>query len=197
MTKSKLYKLPRSFYLKPTLEVANDIIGKTIVYNSPQGKMSARIVEVEAYIGMDDPACHGAVGKTKRNSIMFGEGGYTYIYFIYGMYYCLNFVTERAGYPSAILLRSAEPIEGIDLMLKNSPNQKKTDKILSGPGKFCKAFGLTTKQNGLDLTSKTIYLEKLFESPGKIVRTERIGIKKGKDLLYRFIDSSSQSISKK
>lgn len=190
-------KLSRSFYLRPTLEVANDIIGKVIVYNSPKGRLSARIVEVEAYIGMDDPACHGAVGKTKRNSVMFGEGGFLYIYFIYGMYYCLNFVTEKEGYPSAILLRAAEPIDGIDIMLKNHPNQKNNDRILSGPGKFCRAFGITTKQNGLDLTNKTIYLEELFESPDKIVRTKRIGIKKGKELLYRFIDSSSNSISGK
>jgi DNA-3-methyladenine glycosylase len=197
MSKSNSEIIPKSFYLRPTLEVAQDIIGKAIVYNSPKGKMSARIVEVEAYIGKDDPACHGAVGQTNRNKVMFGEGGYVYIYFIYGMYYCLNFVTDKAGFPAAILLRAAEPSEGVKLMLGNSPKNQKISRLLSGPGKFCRAFGLTTKQNGLDLTKKTIYLEELFEPPGKIVRTERIGIKKGKILLYRFIDSSSTSISGK
>lgn len=197
MSKIKATKLNRSFYRRPTLQVASDIIGKYIVYETPKGRMSARIVEVEAYIGMNDPACHGAVGQTLRNKVMFGDGGYVYIYFIYGMYYCLNFVTEKPGFPSAILLRAAEPMQGIDIMLKNSPKGQNINRILSGPGKFCRAFGLTTKQNGLDLTNKTIYLEELFDPPVKIVRTERIGVKKGKNLLYRFYDSSSNSISEK
>ncbi|UCE23194.1 MAG: DNA-3-methyladenine glycosylase, partial [Candidatus Zixiibacteriota bacterium] len=113
-------KLPRSFYNRPTIEVARDLIGKYIVYASTAGLMSARIAEVEAYIGKDDPACHAARGKTRRNAVMFGKPGFTYIYFIYGMYHCLNFVTEKEGHPAAVLLRAAEPCEGIDIMMSQA-----------------------------------------------------------------------------
>ncbi|UCG63259.1 MAG: DNA-3-methyladenine glycosylase [Candidatus Zixiibacteriota bacterium] len=188
-------KLPRSFYNRPTLKVAADLIGKYIVFESPAGTMSARIVEVEAYIGQGDPACHAARGKTKRNAVMFGKPGFTYVYFIYGMYYCLNFVTEREGFPAAVLLRAAEPVEGIDLMKKHSPRQKE-HRLLAGPGKFCKTFGLTRTHNGLDLTGHTIYLEDRQGEPGNVVTTPRIGINHGAELKWRFLDADSSAVSK-
>lgn len=189
-------KLPRSFYNRRTLEVLAEIIGKIIIYNSPKGMLSARIVEAEAYIGQSDPACHAAVGKTERNGVMFGPAGYSYIYFIYGMYHCLNFVTEKKNSPSAILLRAAEPLSGLEIMRTNSPG--KTDKeLLNGPGKFCRSFGLTRKQNGLDLTGNELYLGDDGFIPPRIVKTTRIGIQKAIELPWRYYEAGSEFISRK
>jgi len=187
-------KLKRDFYLRPTLKVAKDLIGKYLVYKSPVGSISARLVEVEAYVGGDDPACHAAVGKTQRNYIMYGQGGYSYIYFIYGMYYCLNVVTEDEGYPAAVLLRGAEPAEGIDIM-RSQYKGGENSLLTNGPGKICKAFGLTKKQNGLDLTGDTLYLEDRAYNPVKIMRSTRIGINKGADKKWRFFEADSKYTS--
>jgi DNA-3-methyladenine glycosylase len=187
-------KLKRDFFLRPTLEVAHDLIGKYLVYKSGRSLLSARLVEVEAYIGEDDPACHAAVGKTKRNEVMYGVGGFGYIYFIYGMYHCLNVVTEKKGFPAAVLIRAAEPVDGIDLMRKRYSNPE-TNKLTNGPGKLCKAFNLTRKHNGLDLTGDKLYLE---DRGCKVFGTEssgRIGIKKGVDKLWRFFEKSSTYVS--
>lgn len=187
-------KLLRTFYNRPTLKIAEEIIGKHIVYNSPYGRMSARIVEVEAYIGQNDPACHAVRGKTGRNAVMFGKPGFTYIYFIYGMYHCLNFVTEKEGHAAAILLRAAEPDEGIEIMKQNAPHSP-TRRQLSGPGKFCRAFGLTRAQNGVDLTGNEIYLEDRCTGDVNIIRTPRIGINHGTELDWRFYDADSEAVS--
>jgi len=195
MPSRKTRKLPRAFYGRPTLQVAADLVGKHIVYNSPVGKLSARIVEVEAYIGKDDPACHAAHGMTKRNAVMFGKPGFTYIYLIYGMYHCLNFVTEDENSPAAILLRAAEPRLGLDIMRVNSPG-KSDDRLLSGPGKFCRAFGLTREHNGLDLTGRTIYIEDHYDQPGRITTTPRIGINHAVERLWRFCDAGSAAVSR-
>lgn len=195
MPANRVKKLPRSFYSRPTLQVAADLIGKHIVYNSPVGRLSARIVEVEAYIGHDDPACHAARGMTGRNAVMFDKPGFTYIYFIYGMYHCLNFVTEPSGTPAAVLLRAAEPRLGLDVMRTNSPRQK-DDRLLAGPGKFCRAFGLTRQHNGLDLTGRTIYLEDHHDQPGNIIRTPRIGINHAVERPWRFFDPGSAAVSR-
>ena len=188
--------LPRDFYDRPTIDVARDLLGKAIVYESPPGRMSARIVEVEAYVGQaSDPACHAANGRTERNAVMFGRPGFAYIYFIYGMYHCLNFVTEREGFPAAVLLRAAEAIEGIDLMFQPGRPQQ-PDRLLSGPGKFCRAFGLTRDQNGLDLTGDRLYLMDHFDQKIVIAQSPRIGINKGQEHPWRFFDSQSTSVSK-
>jgi DNA-3-methyladenine glycosylase len=187
-------KLPRSFFDRPTLEVSSDLIGKYIVYESPDGRLSARIVEVEAYIGKDDPACHAARGKTARNGVMFGQPGHSYIYFIYGMYHCLNFVTEREGFPAAVLLRGAEPEEGLEIMRDNSPRHNRIG-LLNGPGKLCRSFGLTRQQNGLDLTGDILYLENCNEAGTVIARSQRVGINVGRELLYRFFDKNSDAVS--
>ncbi len=187
-------KLSRSFYDRPTLEVASDLIGKYIVYRSDAGLMSGRIVEVEAYIGEDDPACHASRGRTKRNAVMFGKPGYAYIYLIYGMYHCLNFVTEPEGKPSAVLLRAAEPIDGFELML-NPHNEAKRSKLLSGPGKFCRAFNLGLSENGLDLTGDRLYLENRKNETIHVATSQRIGISSGLDKLWRFYDLNSNAVS--
>jgi DNA-3-methyladenine glycosylase len=187
-------KLPRSFYNRPTLDVARDLLGKTIVCDLPQGRLGARIVEVEAYIGEDDPACHAAPGPTARNQVMYGRPGFSYVYFIYGMYHCFNIVTERRGFPAAVLLRAAEPVEGLEVMRQNSPRSR-TVTILSGPGKFCRAFGLTVKHSGVDLTGDVIYLCDAPAPESDIVNTRRVGINKGVDLAFRFFLDGSSAVS--
>lgn len=195
-------KLPRSFYNRPTLEVAPDLLGKFIVYNSPNGIISARIVEVEAYIGQDDPACHASHGLTERTKPMFGPPGFTYIYLIYGMYNCLNFVTEPEGSPAAVLLRAAELIEPAEIadghkIISHLNNAKSAKHPLSGPGKFCRSFGLTTEQNNLDLTEDQIFVEDRGLAIKNIKQTGRIGVRVGKKRLWRFFDADSEAVSGK
>jgi len=189
-------KLSRDFYLRPTLKVAHDLLGKFLTYKSGSKLLTGRLVEVEAYIGKGDPACHAAVGKTKRNEVMFGLGGYSYIYFIYGMYYCLNVVTEDEGFPAAVLIRGVEPVKGVEYMRQRYSNPDK-NKLTDGPGKLCKAFNLTGKDNGLDLTGDKLYLEDCGYKVSRIERSQRIGIKKGVEKLWRFYDPDSIYVSKR
>ncbi|MCX6826726.1 MAG: DNA-3-methyladenine glycosylase [candidate division Zixibacteria bacterium] len=187
-------KLDRGFYLRPTLEVARDLIGKYLVYREKGNSLSARLVEVEAYVGQGDPACHAAAGRTGRNEVMFGSGGFSYIYFIYGMYYCLNVVTEDEGFPAAVLIRGAEPVEGIEIM-KSRFKYSDNNRLADGPGKLCKAFHLTQRQNGLDLTGVKLYLEDRHYRPVKIERSQRIGIKKGVEKNWGFFEAGSPFVS--
>lgn len=186
-------RLTRHFYLRPTLEVARELLRKVIVYHSTEGVRAGEIVEVEAYIGEDDPACHAAVGRTPRNEVMYGPGGFSYIYFIYGMYNCFNVVTEEKGMPAAVLVRAVEPVEGINGM-SVMPGEK-GNLPTNGPGKFCRAFGLTRKESGLDLTGNQLYIVDSGRAPEEIVQTTRIGIKKGVEKPWRFYDSASRYVS--
>lgn len=179
-------RLKRSFFLRPTLRVAQDLLGKYLIYHSPQGKLIGEINEVEAYIGSDDPACHAAKGKTKRNAIMFYKGGHVYIYFTYGMYYCLNIVTEEAGVPAAVLIRSIIPHEGLEIMKKNRKKEN-DDHLTDGPGKLCQAWGLTIQQNGIDtIRSDVLYIAEGNNHTPMIQKSSRIGIREGKEKLWRF-----------
>lgn len=186
-------KLTRGFYLRPTLRVARDLLGTTLVYHHSKGILAARIVETEAYIGEDDPACHAAVGRTSRNDVMYGPGGFGYIYFIYGMYNCFNVVTERKGFPAAVLVRAVEPVLGEDIMKANSPASCRM--VTNGPGKFCRAFGLTRRENGLDLTGPTLYVVEDENYAPDVVITRRIGINKGAEKPWRFYDRNSRFVS--
>lgn len=188
-------KLNRDFYLRPTLDVARDLLCKTIVYHAPQGIIAGDIVEVEAYIGEEDPACHAAVGRTARNEVMYGPGGFSYIYFIYGMYNCFNVVTEREGFPAAVLIRAVEPVGDDDLAGAN--RESGSWPTTNGPGKFCRAFGLTRKQSGRDLTGARLYIIDRGKTPVEIVQTTRIGIKKGIEKPWRFFDAGSTYVSVK
>jgi DNA-3-methyladenine glycosylase len=167
------------------------LIGKFIVSRLRQARQVARIVEVEAYVGEDDPASHAAPGPTKRNAPMYGKPGVVYIYFIYGMYYCLNFVTEAKGHPAAVLVRAAEPVEGFD---DARPGEGRA-KLLSGPGKFCRGLGLTITHNNMDLTGSQLYLEDRGERTGRIACSTRVGISKGTERRWRFFDATSASVS--
>jgi len=193
--KLKGKKLKRNFYLRPTLAVAESLLGKTIVFHHSRGLLAGDIVEVEAYIGENDPACHAAPGRTRRNAIMYEVGGHSYIYFIYGMYNCFNIVTEREGFPAAVLIRAAAPVAGQEIMAANSPLNSK--RLTNGPGKFCRAFGFTRQHNGLDLTGDQLYLIDRGNVLTSIKVSPRIGINKAKNRLWRFYDADSDCISRK
>lgn len=138
--------LPRSFYARPTATVARELLGKVLVRRQAAGLRAARIVEVEAYLGLRDAASHARRGPTPRAAIMFGPPGFLYVYLIYGMHHCMNFVTEAEGKAGAVLIRAAEPLLGFP------ETRKGTRPLLCGPGKVCAALDITLKHKGLDLT---------------------------------------------
>lgn len=189
-------KLRREFYNRPTLKVARELLGKYLRVNKNGIKLSGKIVETEAYIGHYDPASHAYGGMTPRNRIMFGEPGHAYVYFTYGMYYCLNFITERKRFPAAVLIRALEPKEGIEIM-KRRRSKEKIEDLTSGPGKLCQAMGIDKSLYGADLTGQTIYVEDRGEKEGNIVSTDRIGIDEGKEKKWRFYLKDNRFVSKK
>jgi DNA-3-methyladenine glycosylase len=157
--------LPRSFYARPTIAVARDLLGKLLVGRG--GTCVARIVEVEAYLGERDAASHARRGPTPRAAIMFGPPGFLYVYLIYGMHHCMNVVTETDGVAGAVLLRAAAPVAGLDA----------TTRPATGPGKLCAALGITRAQNGLDLTSGgALYVADDGSPPPRRRVSPRIGV---------------------
>lgn len=198
----KFKKLPRSFYLRPTITVAKDLPGKYIVRKYRNVFLVGRIVEVEAYLGEKDPASHAYRGKTKRNEVMFSEGGHLYVYFTYGMHFCANVVTEKKDKGRAVLLRAIEPIEGISTMLQNRRLKKgmggngETASISNGPAKLCEAFAIKREHNGTDLLGEKIFIaEGETISPSNIASSTRIGIKNGKDKKWRFYIKGNRWVS--
>ena len=177
-------KLNREFYAEDTLTVAQKLLGKLFVRNYSGENLICRITETEAYIGRCDKACHAYNYKrTSRTETLFAQPGTAYIYLIYGMYHCLNFVTEAEGEPSAVLIRGMEPVSGIETMKRLrypnvsgnlSPGQLKN--FLNGPGKLCKALSLDRSLNGADLTGSCLYVADSGERPVKIHSGVRIGI---------------------
>ena len=158
--------LPRAFYARPTLEVARDLIGHVLVHEARAGVAAGVIVEVEAYIGESDPACHAAPGPTRRNAPLYGPPGVAYVYLNYGMHYLVNAVTEPAGSPAAVLIRALEPIEGEDLMRRRrarassrSPASFSTVELCRGPGNLTRALGITLRDNRRDLTEGPLRIE--------------------------------------
>lgn len=189
--------LPKEFYTRDTTIVAKELLGKLFIRIINQNLLSAEIVETEAYLPYDDPACHAAKRKTNRNAAMFEQGGILYVYFIYGNYFCANVVTETQGLGSAVLIRAARPVEGIDMFRKNR-NKQKIEELCNGPGKFATAFALTKEQNYYSLLSSDIFISEYKDySEQDIIKTTRIGIKKGTDLPLRFYVKNSNFISRK
>lgn len=159
-----MQKLPREFYNRKTIIVAKELLGKVLVHAVNRTKRMAKIVEVEAYLGPQDLAAHSARGFTERTKIMFGPPGYAYVYMIYGMYYCMNVVTEEAGHASAVLLRALEPIQNIRARTQ-------------GPGLLCKAMGINKQQNAQDLVSNHFFIGSLLEDESfAIIKRPRIGV---------------------
>jgi DNA-3-methyladenine glycosylase len=183
--------LPRSFYLDSPEVVARNLLGKLITRNLNGEQLTGRIIEVEAYLGLSDPAAHTFAGKTPRNAVLFGPPGFSYVYFIYGMHYCLNFSCLPDGEPGGVLIRALEPIAGLDTMatlrgLSSSANPKQ---LCSGPGRLCQALGITRTENGLDVTRAKSPLRVRDDGfqPASISVTPRIGISKAVDLPLRFL----------
>ena len=147
MTKKPSIPLPREFYDRSTLKVAKDLLGKVLVKQTAGRILQTKIVDVEAYVGPQDKACHASKGRTKRTEIMFGQAGFTYVYLIYGMYHCLNIVTEKENYPAAILIRGLEILE--------NKNSQAIPTRIDGPGRVCRFLKIDRTHNGLDATLGT------------------------------------------
>ena len=176
--------LPRSFFARHSRRVARDLLGKLLIRNNPP-LLAARIVEVEAYLGENDPAAHAAAGKTARNAILFGPPGFAYVYFIYGNHYCLNVSCEPEGKAGSVLFRALDPLHGIEEMARarNIAIQTPRDlfRLTSGPGRLAAAFAITrTRDNECDLTSPSsgLWLGEDGFSSKTITVSPRIGIRK-------------------
>lgn len=184
-----LKKLNRRFYRRPAIELAPDLLGKILVRQVCGRRARTyrmRIVETEAYVGCHDLACHASKGRTQRTEIMFGPGGYAYVYFIYGMYSMFNIVASVDGDAQAVLIRAGEPLDGWEA-------------DLSGPGKLTRAMRITCADNGADLTGEGIFLLDDRTYRPVIATTKRIGVdyaKEWKDALLRFVDLNSRAVSK-
>ena len=191
----------RDFYIKDGVTLAKDLLGKILVKEIDGVLYKGRIVETEAYMGVIDKACHSYNNRrTKKTEAMYREGGYSYIYLIYGMYYCFNVTASIKDNPEAVLIRALEPLENKDLMLKIRKVKREID-IANGPGKLTKALGITSDDNNIDLTlGKNIWIEDDGYLPNKITETTRVGIdyaEEFKEKLWRFYISENNNVSKK
>lgn len=205
---AKVRILPRDFYLHRPDVVARNLLGKLVVrkYETGSGarrkaeRLAGRIVEVEAYLGLDDPAAHAFSGKTARNAVLFGPPGFAYVYFIYGMHFCLNFSCEPEGQGGGVLVRALEPVEGVQTMarlrgLKEGANPRL---LTSGPGRLCQALGIAREtHNGIDVTSARsgLHVEDDGFVPEKTEASCRIGIRKAADRPLRFTIAGNRFVS--
>jgi DNA-3-methyladenine glycosylase len=190
-------KLPRAFYDRPTLDVARDLLGLVLVHNRRGVRTSGVIVEVEAYIGEADPACHAAPGRTVRNAPLYGVPGHAYVYLNYGIHCLVNVVTEAHGSPAAGLIRALDPLDGIDVMRRRRARAMKGRKsrpaasalpaheICRGPGNLTMAMGITLAENRLDLLGDRLYVENRGITAGPIAWGPRIGIRVGTEAPWR------------
>jgi len=185
--------LPRSFYARPTLEVARDLLGTVLVHGSTAGI----IVETEAYPGGDDRASHSSRGLTDRTRVIFGPPGHAYVYFIYGMYECLNLVAEPDGTPGCVLIRAVEPVAGIAAMRRRRPTARGIEDLANGPGKLTLALGITRRHYGADVTRGPLVVRAPAEArPVEIVTTPRIGITHCADRPLRFLVAGNRFVSR-
>lgn len=194
--------LPASFYKQPTVDLARNLLGMTLLHQTPEGLTAGRIVETEAYLH-NDPACHASRGQTPRTRVMFGHPGHAYVYFIYGMYHCFNVVSGKKGVGEAVLIRALEPLEGIPLMeVRRMARQKVKKKfpihqLCNGPSKLVMAMGINAVHNGLSLRESALTI---VSSPpihsAEIVTTTRIGINVAADLPLRFYEKGNHCVSK-
>jgi DNA-3-methyladenine glycosylase len=198
--------LERAFYERNTFTVARELLGKILVHKTANGGTSGKIVETEAYMGPEDKASHAYKNlRTRRTEVQYGPKGHAYIYFIYGMYYCLNVTSgEISGKPEAILIRAVEPIEGIEIMLNNRKSRArakdKVKKLTSGPGKLCDAMEITTKLNGHDFVRPPLCIkdgDKIGQD--RITEAKRIGVDyagKWKNMPWRYCIKDNDFVSR-
>jgi DNA-3-methyladenine glycosylase len=194
--------LPRSFFLPAPDVVARALLGKLLLRRWEGGWLAGRIVETEAYFGVDDPAAHAYAGRTPRNSVLFGPPGHAYVYFIYGLHACLNVSCEPNGVAGCVLLRALEPFEGLDEMarLRGLSKGASPRLLTSGPGRLCQALGITRERlNGVDLLDPAgeLLLAEPEDGwvPGEIALTPRIGIRKAAERPLRFILAGNPYVS--
>jgi DNA-3-methyladenine glycosylase len=190
--------LQRAFYERNTVRVAKDLLGKVLVREVGATSLEGVIVETEAYRGYDDPASHAYRGPTRRNQVMFGAPGHAYVYFTYGMHYCLNVTTEPAGQPGAVLIRAVQPTKGIVEMKKRRRTEQVKD-LSNGPAKLTQAFAVTKALNGHDLTiGRKLYItEPSRPEPLNITVGSRIGIRAAAEKLWRFSVRGNRFVSKR
>lgn len=191
-------KVPRSFYERPTVEVAQQLLGKYLVRKHRDGITVGRIIETEAYVGPKDKACHASRGRTARTEVMFGPAGRAYVYFVYGFHHMLNIVTEAEGFPAAVLIRAVEPVKGIALMKKRRKTEERRN-LASGPGKLCEAFGIDRSLNGIDLCGPLLYVRDSGEGALKIAAKPRIGVDyagEWKEKCWRFLIPNNPFVSR-
>jgi DNA-3-methyladenine glycosylase len=195
--------LARDFYARPTLDVARELLGKVLRHRTADGIASGRIVEVEAYIGESDPACHAAPGPTTRNRPLYGPPGIAYVYLNYGLHYLVNAVTEEPGSPAAVLIRALEPLDGLALMRQRRARAKwrqgkpapPDHALCRGPGNLTTALGITLAQNAQPLTRGALVIEDRGDRVSRVVWGPRIGIRVGTDRLWRALVADSPAVS--
>lgn len=195
--------LPVAFYQRPTLDVARDLLGKVLVHKSPDGTTTGMIVEAEAYIGEDDPACHAAAGRTVRNAPLYGPPGLAYVYLNYGLHDMVNAVTEADGHPAAVLIRALEPLDGLPLMRRRrakAPWRKGKDmvpdhELCRGPGNLTRAMGITLADNLRPLTAGALTIQDQGLPAPLVVWDGRIGIRVGTDKPWRGSIAGHRSVS--
>ena len=186
--------LPRAFYARKTIDVARDLLGKILVHRETSG----RIVETEAYLGATDLAAHSARGLTPRTRVIFGPPGHAYVYFIYGMYECLNLVAEPDGQPGCVLIRALEPVAGIETMQRRRSAAHKLHELASGPGRLTLALAITRAQNGVDVTRGDLTVRTApAPEPFEIEVTPRIGIRHCADWPLRYIIKGNPFVSRR
>jgi len=189
--------LPGSFYDRAADLVARDLLGAVLVHRSPDGVASGRIVEVEAYMGPHDPACHAAAGLTQRTRPLFGPPGMSYVYFIYGNHWCVNAVTREAGYGAAVLIRALEPLKGIPLMQRRRPLARRVTDLANGPGKLCSALGIDAGHNARSLQQGTLRIltgERVGDDDVRV--SPRVGITKAAGEMLRFYIVDNECVSR-
>ena len=190
--------LSPDYYAGDTIQIARSLLGKLLVHLSPYGCTSGIIVETEAYLSKDDPACHAARGKTKRNAAMFGPPGRAYVYFIYGKYYCFNVVTNIEGVGEAVLVRALQPIKGLDLMQKRRGKPLKPTHLANGPGKLCIAMGINREHNNVSLQGPILFITAGIKIHSALIGSSgRIGIKQGENKPWRFFIKGNPYLSRR
>ena len=187
--------LDREFFDRPAEEVAPDLLGRSLSHCTPEGVVTVRLTEVEAYAGPRDPASHAYRGPTKRNAVMFGPPGHSYVYFTYGMHFCMNLVCLGPETPAAVLLRAGEIVEGRSLAMSRRPRSSLRD-LARGPARLCEALGIGREQYGLDVCDPSGPLRVLSGSPASAVRTgPRTGVTSAKDVPWRFWIDGDPNVS--